>query len=790
MASKFGGKAKRRAVIGTIAAAMALACGQGERRGPSDALFLEGEGLDFTEPVLAAAPDGVLALAFLAFDGARDRVLVSLYREGGWSPPITLTEPGAHFSPQVTVDPLGGFFVIWSSWDGARSTVSAARVQNGRPEAVQEISQGSGTVFAPCAAGGADGSLWVAWQARRGRRFEVFARRRDAASWGPEIQVSDHPESDIQPAIAIARDGTVWIAWTSWRDGRYADGNYEIYARRLDPISAPRKISISPRSDMLPAFAQLPEGLALVWTESTFPLKPAVADISTVAYDRWAEKSYRVVRIEGDQVGPPQEILLGPNQPTGSTVSVQPVPLRGASGADLWLLFGERHDANRFGFDSRWELRLARTSRDSVSAAVDLSAAISSQVAHYAGVWSGDALWIADEVERRVPAETGRPYSALRVRQLADDRLPDPKPASVPPQNPKRPINPKLALDRAPGPRGTVHHAGNVWQAYFGNLHLHSDLSGDLRGFEGRPEDNLQILEDLPRLDFGALSDHAETLRPVDWWATRKLTEMWNRPGEFVTFPGYEWTSLDYGHRVVLFPDEQVGDRDALLAAVSEDPPTRLWSHLGGRVALTIPHHPSQALRRPVDWSFRDDRFQRLVEIFQSRGSYEFDGAPLNPNLRSEFIPGHSVRHALAMGHRLGFIASPDHGGGLGLAGAWARELTREGLFEALHERRTFGTTGAKLELFLTVGGAAQGSEAPRGAGPIPIEARVRGTVPGLELTIVRDGREVLRRTFTEAQAHWTWIDEDRTPGPRYYYLRARQSDGHLGWTSPVWLDP
>ena len=282
-----------------------------------------------------------------------------------------------------------------------------------------------------------------------------------------------------------------------------------------------------------------------------------------------------------------------------------------------------------FAFDSRWELRLARTSPDSVSAAVDLSAGVSSVVARYAGAWSGDALWVVDEIERSIPRGDGPAAERSAGAALAPDQLPDRVPAPPMPRRPQRPVNPKLALDRAPGERATVHHDGSTWQAFFGNLHLHSDLSGDLRGFEGRPEDNLQVLEDLPRLDFGALSDHAETLRPVDWWATRKLTELWNRPGAFVTLPGYEWTSLEYGHRVVLFPDEQIGDGRRCFAAAPGDPPTRLWSRLGARAAITIPHHPSHALRRPVDWSFRNDRFQRLVEIFQSRGSYEFDGAPV-----------------------------------------------------------------------------------------------------------------------------------------------------------------
>lgn len=778
-----------RTTILAFASAFALACGEGEPRVAPDPLsFVHGEGLEFTEPDLAASPGGELALVFLAFDGVRDRVMASLHNGVAWSEPVSVSPEGAHFAPRVTADPSGGFLVVWSAWDGAQADVFAARLVGARVEGLEQISAGPGPNLAPCAAGGPNGSLWVAWQARRGRHFDVLARRRQAGRFGPEILVSDDPESDILPALGIARDGAVWAAWTSWRDGHYADGNYEIYARRLDSPSAPRRVSTSPRSDMLPAFVQLPEGLALVWTESNF--RPAaVADIAAVAYDQWNDKSYRVARIEGDQVGTPQEVRLARDRATGSTVSVQAVPLRGASGQDVWLLFGDRVGSRPFAFDSRFELRLARTSPDSVSAAADLSAGVSSPVARYAGAWSGVALWVVDEIERRYPTDTGPLRSALRVRRVLPDQLPARVP--VPPVPPKRhrPANPTLALDRAPGERATVQSGGITWQAFFGNLHLHSDFSGDLRGFEGRPEDNFQVLEDIARLDFGALSDHAETMRPVDWWATRKLTELWNRPGGFVTLPGYEWTSLEYGHRVVLFPDERVGDASAFLAAAPGATPPALWEHLGARAAITIPHHPSHALSQPVDWSFRNDRFQRLVEIFQSRGSYEYDGAPVLKT-GAAFVPGHSVRDALAMGHRLGIVASPDHGGGLGLAGVWARDLSREAIFEALYARRTFGTTGAKLDLFMTVAGAPQGSEIPRSEAGVRIEATVRGTAPGLELTIVRDGVEVKQRAFKGAQARWSWTDEDRRPGPRYYYLRARQSDGHMGWTSPVWLDP
>jgi hypothetical protein len=220
--------------------------------------------------------------------------------------------------------------------------------------------------------------------------------------------------------------------------------------------------------------------------------------------------------------------------------------------------------------------------------------------------------------------------------------------------------------------------------------------------------------------------------------------------------------------------------------------PDDLWRHLGERPALTIPHHPSHALNSPTDWSFRSDRFQRLAEIFQRRGSYEVDGGPLAAVERgAELVPGHSLRDALAAGHRLGFVASPDHGGGFGTAGVWAEELTRPALFDALHARRTFATTGPRMALYLTVDGAPQGSELVRPRDrPLALAARVTGTADGLELVLVVDGEERSLGSFAERRASVTWTDPGPRDDTRYYYLRVKQADGHYGWTSPVWVDP
>jgi hypothetical protein len=290
------------------------------------------------------------------------------------------------------------------------------------------------------------------------------------------------------------------------------------------------------------------------------------------------------------------------------------------------------------------------------------------------------------------------------------------------------------------------------------------------------------------------LSDHVEGLAFDDWANLQRATDQWNDWGEaaeFVTLPGYEWTSLAHGHKNVVFPHTVDAD-DALFPAVVgevEHTPDDLWKSLEGRRAIAIPHHVSHGIAKPTDWSYRNDEFQRLVEIFQVRGNYEYDGAPYQKaDTNTPFSRGHSVRDALAMGHRLGIIASPDHGGGMGLAGVWADELTRASVFEALHARRTFGTTGAKMSLFLRVAGEPQGSEVDVAPGPVSIEGVVSGTADGLALTLVSDGEELWTRDFEGREARLEWTDERPLEGTRYYYLRARQGDAHLGWTSPVWV--
>ena len=162
----------------------------------------------------------------------------------------------------------------------------------------------------------------------------------------------------------------------------------------------------------------------------------------------------------------------------------------------------------------------------------------------------------------------------------------------------------------APDPRWD--HTGVTWSAteslddlfsghnlYGGDLHAHTGYSD---GY-GTPSACYEYGRARRRLDFGAVSDHAEWLNafgsslpmadgsPVPLWANL-LTEVEARyvPGAFVTFPGFEWTSDAHGHRTVVF-GSTARLPQAPPSARSHPTPPDLWAALGPYVAMTIPHH-------------------------------------------------------------------------------------------------------------------------------------------------------------------------------------------------------
>ncbi|GAI33819.1 unnamed protein product, partial [marine sediment metagenome] len=236
-----------------------------------------------------------------------------------------------------------------------------------------------------------------------------------------------------------------------------------------------------------------------------------------------------------------------------------------------------------------------------------------------------------------------------------------------------------------------------------------------------------------------------------------KTINSFNEPGRFVTLVGYEWTTwARSGDKCVYF---RAADGPFL---APDDPdtndPEKLWKALKGVEALTIPHHPMMGGR--TDWRYKNDQFQRLVEIFSWWGCSE-EG--------SEY----SVRAALARGHKLGFIGGTDnHFGqpatgrthpeeGAGLAAVYAAELTREAIFDALAARHCYATTGSPIVLEFFVNGRMMGEEisAPENSGS-QIIARVAGTEEIERIELIKNNLVITSKETQGSVVEFKYKDE------------------------------
>ncbi|MBI2566256.1 MAG: CehA/McbA family metallohydrolase [Candidatus Schekmanbacteria bacterium] len=349
---------------------------------------------------------------------------------------------------------------------------------------------------------------------------------------------------------------------------------------------------------------------------------------------------------------------------------------------------------------------------------------------------------------------------------------------------------------------------------FWGDLHGHSRWS---REAVGDPPSYYWYARDEAKLDFSALTDHDFSITPKRWEKIQELAGRFYEPGRFTSFVAYEWTATKYGHKVVLFADDAVPERIFKHSQRESDTPPKLWRCLEPFSALTIPHHPL-ATGIVTDWNFRNDRMQPFVEVYSKHGSSEHRGS--EPRLRA---PSRSrlasVQAALALGHRLGMVCGTDthcakpgspertelfthrlilrhHGG---IMAAYARELSRDALWEAFTSRYVYGTTGARTVLHFAANGRPMGTEFSSESPP-RLCVTVRAERPAWEsldspsplvqqVELLRNNEVI--RVFEPRENTFSFEEEDRQIelGLTFYYVRVTQSDGHRAWSSPVWVN-
>jgi hypothetical protein len=249
---------------------------------------------------------------------------------------------------------------------------------------------------------------------------------------------------------------------------------------------------------------------------------------------------------------------------------------------------------------------------------------------------------------------------------------------------------------------------------------------------------------DVPGLHQGQYPDAAALAvartppRSVDdagWRRTGELADAHDVPGEFTAIRGFEWTEPWLGHVNVWFsttylPVTTPGSLSGLNDFLTGTDPEALfgYNHPGrepGRFAGFALPDGSRAADdpEPCPEPCPGDLPGRMVslEAFNRSEDFLFHGHQAGQ-------PSPIVA-CLDAGWRPGMIGSSDEHGpryglvGKGRTGLWVRELSREGIREALLARRTFATREAGLRLDATLDGV------PIGGGRLPAPAPDR---PGL----------------------------------------------------------
>jgi len=340
------------------------------------------------------------------------------------------------------------------------------------------------------------------------------------------------------------------------------------------------------------------------------------------------------------------------------------------------------------------------------------------------------------------------------------------------------------------------------YKIYWGDLHGHTWNTDGL----GTWEEYYQYGRDISFLDIAMPTDHdigMQYLSNEDWEEIRRLAKKYYEPGKFVTFSAYEWTGKRGHKNVYYFDDEQ--DIYRTVDPDEGDSPDALFSTLRnlpvGNV-IVVPHHPC-ARGLHTDWDFHDSLLQRLVEIVSSWGISETEDGYPRPLKGGHYWQG-CVQEALKRGIRIGFVGGSDshigHPGNSdfhrwgeqyhnGLTGILATGLTREEMWDALWNRRTFATTDIRIILEVSLNGRNMGEEFFL---PATKKRKLSVSVFGVnnieKAVVVKNCKDIFTKWGDGRFLQFEYTDPEKPGREDYYYVRIFQTDGEMAWSSPIWI--
>lgn len=357
---------------------------------------------------------------------------------------------------------------------------------------------------------------------------------------------------------------------------------------------------------------------------------------------------------------------------------------------------------------------------------------------------------------------------------------------------------------------------------YWGVLHGEAERVDSAENIETF----LRHMRDDKALQFYATSCFdSEEETPNDIWKgiVNQVAEF-NEDDRFVAMLGFQWDGAPKEEGVRQFV--YVKDNKPIMRRkdTKNNSLKKIFKTNNPKEMIAI---PSFTMGKSTCYDFKDfnNEFERVVEIYNAWGSSEC--TTKEGNLRpiqgskngiAESAEG-SIQEALNRGCRFGFVAGGYDDRGPysnlfdtdqsqytpGLTAILSKEHTRASLFEAMQNRSCYATTGERIIVGIHIAGFSMGSELETKARPglefnRHITGYCIGTAPIVEAALIRNGK-IFRKLDVKEDIVEFEIDDmeplksvafpakDDKPPFVYYYLRVVQEDGHIAWSSPIWVD-
>ena len=280
------------------------------------------------------------------------------------------------------------------------------------------------------------------------------------------------------------------------------------------------------------------------------------------------------------------------------------------------------------------------------------------------------------------------------------------------------------------------------YRIFWGDIHGHSGYAEGI----GTVEFFMRFARDDARLDFVTHSEHDSALDDGEWELMRNTSAAFDEPGRFVPYLGWEWTrrARSGGHHNVLY--RTIGDQDRV-SGLEYPGLSELYQELHNRFdpndVLVIPH-----AHNPGDYRQSDVKMETLVEMMSMHGSFEWFMQKYLSHGQQVGVVAASDDHSSHPGYSAPNTTGLAQRGGLGAV--MATEHSRDAIFDAMKQRRTYATTGDRMILDFELNGVGMGQRAPY-AESREIRGRVIGTAPIASIRVMKNDQAIWEQEYSAA---------------------------------------